>query len=187
MEINGKTVILREYDRNLDPPKLVKYLFDKMNSEEGIKELIEGDKHFDTPNEIQVRLVAEIEGELVATTEVKKSNHVHTPHLFTLYSVVTAPNYQGTGLSKLLFEFVCAWIKEHHGKLLLVDTWENNIPARKFYEKMGFIQYGQLPKGIKERDSDEYVDNIFYYMNLDQKNSPLKIEFLFEFCGARFR
>ena len=162
--------MLREYDRKSDPPKLVKYLFDKMNSEQGIKELIEADKRFDAPNEVNARLVAEIEGDLVATTTVKKNTHVYHPHIFTLYAVVTAPQYQGTGLSKLLFDFVCAWIKEHHGKLLLVDTWENNIGARKFYEKMGFTQYGQLPKGIKERDSDEFVDFILYYLNLDLEN-----------------
>jgi RimJ/RimL family protein N-acetyltransferase len=48
----------------------------------------------------------------------------------------------------------------------LVDTWANNIRARKFHEKLGFQQYGVLPNGLVNREGDGYVDEIFYYYNL---------------------
>lgn len=159
-------VILREYDLEFDPEKLVKFLFDKMNSEQGIKELKEGDKWLHDPERNRKRFVAEIDEELYATITVEQEDGALTGHRFRLYAVVTTKHYQGTGLSQLLFQYVKEWIREQQGKLVLVETWEDNIGARKFYKKIGFAQYAILPNGLKNRSGKGYVNEIMFYQEL---------------------
>ena len=164
-------VVLREYDFETDPEKLAVHLFNMMSSlEENIQSIREGDKWLDDPHHFRKRLVADIEGELSATTTIEQGFNPWIEHRYTLYSVVTAQQYQGSGLSQILFEYVKEWIAERGGTLILVDTWENNIPARKFYEKMGFNQFGSLPNGLKSRDKSGYVAEILYFLEID-KNS----------------
>jgi len=155
-------VILREYDFESDPEKLVKYLFDKMNSKEGVKELRKEDKIFREATLGLTRFVAEIEGELHATITVEQGNSMWTEHRFRLFSIVTSLQYHGTGLSQLLFQYVKEWIIKQNGNLILVETWEDNKRACSFYEKLGFKQYGCLPNGLKNRNGTGYVNEILY-------------------------
>ncbi len=156
-------VILREYDFDSDPEKLVVHLFNQMGSlEENIQSVKEGDKWFHERFYYRKRFVAEIKDELVATTTVERGLSLFTEHRYTLHAVVTAKHYQGTGLSQLLFDFIKEWIKEQKGKLILVETWEDNIAARKFYEKLGFQQYASLPNGLKNRNGEGFVSEILY-------------------------
>ena len=159
--------ILREYDLESDPEKLVVHLFTMLDSpEENIQSVREGDKWFRDPQRFRKRLVAEVDGELFATTTIEQGMNHWVEHRFRLYSVVTAQQYQGTGLSQMLFEYVKEWVKEHDGTMILVETWGNNTRARKFYEKLGFQEYGVLPKGMKDRDGEGYVEEILYYYEL---------------------
>ncbi len=167
VRFQGLDVILREYDFDNDPKKLVIHLFNQMDSyEENLQSVLEGDKWFDDPHQFRKRLVAEIEGELIATVTIEKGLSSFTDHRYRLYAVVTAPQYRGTGLSQIFFDYIKEWIKGHRGSMILVETWENNISARKFYEKMGFIQYACLPGGFKNRNGDGYVDEILYFFQL---------------------
>ena len=158
-------VIFREYNFDLDPPKLVIHLFDKMNSEEGILKLREGDAWFQDPQITRVRLVAEIDGVLNATCTLEGCLGPTINDKFNLYAVVTAPAYRGSGLSHLMFNFACQWAKSHGGRMLLVETWDNNA-AKAFYEKIGFKQYGILPNGLSNREGEGFVDEIYYFFNL---------------------
>ncbi|MBN2156890.1 MAG: GNAT family N-acetyltransferase [Candidatus Lokiarchaeota archaeon] len=161
-------VMLREYDLKRDPEKLVAHLFNTMDSwEENIQSVFEGDKWFQEPNQFRRRLVAEIEGELFATVTVERGLSPYGSHRFRLYSVVTAPQYQGSGLSQILLEYVREWIKTQGGTLILVETWESNIPARKFYEKLGFKEYGRLPKGLYKRNKNGYESEILLYLEIE--------------------
>jgi ribosomal protein S18 acetylase RimI-like enzyme len=160
--------ILREYDMENDPEKLVIHLFNQMKStEENINSVREGDKWFQDPDHQRKRFVAEIEGDLYATISVGQGMNRLEMHRYRMYSVVTAKQYQGTGLSALLFEYVKEWIEQQNGRLILVETWEDNMRARKFYEKLGFIQYGSLPNGLKNRNGKGFVPEIFYYFEIN--------------------
>ncbi|MHA1111821.1 MAG: GNAT family N-acetyltransferase [Promethearchaeota archaeon] len=160
-------VILREYDLINDPEKLAVHLFNQMETKEAnIQSIREGDKWFEDRFYFRKRLIAEIEGELHATLTMEKGLNRFTEHRFRLFSVVTSPQYRGTGLSQILLDYTKEWTKEHGSTILLVETWEDNIPARKFYEKMGFIQYASLPNGLKKRNGEGYVDEILYLLVL---------------------
>jgi GNAT superfamily N-acetyltransferase len=166
IEFNGLPLILREYDFETDPPKLVENLYDKMNSPEGIIELKQGDLWFKDEFQIRVRLVAEYQHELIASLQLQGCLGPKPNDHFTLTSVVTAPQYRGTGISTILFKFAKEWIRPYDARILLVETWETNIAARKYYEKIGFEQYGCLPQGSINRQGDGFVDGIFYFLNL---------------------
>ncbi|QEE18029.1 N-acetyltransferase family protein [Promethearchaeum syntrophicum] len=166
IDFNETKVTFREYNFDLDPPKLVIYLFDQMNSEEGILKVREGDAWFHDPHITRVRLVAEIDGELCATCTLEGCLGPKPNDKFNLSSVVTSPVYRGTGLSRLMFNFACEWAKNQGGRMLLVETWDNNYVAKAFYEKLGFKQYGILPNGLVNRKGEGYVNEIHYYFNL---------------------
>ena len=166
IEFQNRQVIFREYDFDLDPPKIVKYLYDQMNSDEGILKLREGDEWFHDSLITRVRLVAEIDGELYATCNLEGCLGRTPNDKFRLTSVVTSSNFRGTGLSRLMFNFACTWAKKHGGRMLLVETWDNNYVAKAFYEKIGFKQYGTLPNGLVNRKGEGFIDEILYYFNL---------------------
>ncbi len=111
--------------------------------------------------------MAEYKHELVASLNLQGCLGPKPNDQFTLTSVVTADQYRGTGISTILFEFAKEWIKPYDARILLVETWETNVAARKFYEKMGFQQYGCLPHGsINRQEEGKFVDSIFYFLNL---------------------
>ncbi len=166
IDFQNTQVIFREYNFDLDPPKLVIHLYDQMNSKKGIIKLREGDVWFHDPLITRIRFVAEIEGELCATCNLEGCLGPSPNDKYKLSSVVTAPSYRGTGLSHLMFNFVCQWAKSHGGRMLLVETWDNNFAAKAFYEKMGFKQYGVLPNGLSNRKGEGFVDEIYYYFNI---------------------
>jgi len=166
IDFQNTKVILREYNFDLDPPKLVIHLFDQMNSKEGIITLRKGDVWFQDPLITRVRLVAEIEGDLCATCTLEGCLGPSPNDKYNLSSVVTAPSYRGKGLSHLMFNFACQWAKSHGGRMLLVETWDNNFAAKAFYEKIGFKQYGVLPNGLLNRKGEGFVDEIHYFFNL---------------------
>ncbi len=166
LDFEDHPLLLREYDFTHDPPKLVQHLYDKMNSPEGIAALKDGDQWMRSKHRVRVRLVAEYNHELIASLQLEGCLGPNPNDHFTLYSVVTAPQFRGKGISAILFNFAKEWVSQYDARILLVDTWANNLPARKFYEKLGFTQYGCLPQGLINRQGEGYVDAIYYYLNL---------------------
>lgn len=161
VEIEQGQLILREFDFENDPAKIVKYVFTGMNSPEGIQALKDQAEIFKDP--YNVRLVAELDGKLIATCALEPSMGPNPTDRFNLFSVVTAEKYRGTKVSGLMFEFACEWVKQFGARLLLVSTNRTNIAARKFFEKVGFVKWGVLPNAMRENDG--FVDEIYYYFS----------------------
>lgn len=136
-QINGKLVVLRLYNSKIDDKKLIKTLFTKMDNEKGLKELREGDKEYFTNSELNFRLVAECDNELIASLTLMNEEKFKINSKMTVYSVVTKKEYQGSGVSALLFNFACSWAKKLGESEVIVNTDNWNIRAQKFYEKMG--------------------------------------------------
>ena len=49
-------------------------------------------------------------------------------------------------------------------KIIDLGVFGNNPVARNLYKKMGFIEYGNLPKGILHKD--KLVDHIYMYKEI---------------------
>ena len=153
-------VIFRPYNIETDPEKFVIYIFDKMNTEDGLKALRSSDARFKSRGNLEVRFVAEFNGELIASlllnTEYWNKEGYH------MYAVVTAPQFRGSGISQMLFQYVCKWVSQQGKKLITVDTSGDNLRAQGFFKKIGFKQFGLIPQ-IIEKENDPLVDHVFFY------------------------
>lgn len=137
VQIAGKTVILRLYNPEIDDKRLIATLFTKMNNEEGLKELHDGDKKYFINSNKNFRLVAESDNELIATITLMNEEQFKINSRLTMFSVVTKEEYRGSGLSSKLFDFACFWAKEMGESEVIVNTDKWNVRSQKFYEKMG--------------------------------------------------
>ncbi|MBY9000485.1 MAG: GNAT family N-acetyltransferase [Candidatus Heimdallarchaeota archaeon] len=162
-EFQDGFVNLRRYNNETDPEKLIVYLYDKMNTNEGLQQLRDSDTRFLKRKNLEVRFVAEFKGELIASLEL--NNEYWNKEGFHMYSVVTAPQFRGTGISQMLFQYVCRWVKGQGKKLITTDTYGDNIRAQAFFQKIGFTQFGIIPSLIENTEGNK-VDQIFYYITL---------------------
>lgn len=159
-EFQDGFVYLRQYNFETDPEKIVVYLYDKMNTKEGIQQLRDDDTRFLKRKNLEVRFVSEFKGELIASLVLNKE--YWNKEGYHMYSVVTAPLFRGSGISQLLFQYVCRWVKGQGKKLITTDTYSDNLRAQSFFNKIGFIQFGIIPK-ITETTKGKKVDQIFFY------------------------
>lgn len=155
----------REYDFIEDPEKITKHLFTLFQGAEMIEKLREADLFFLDDPDNRKRFVVEVDAELHATCVVLKENIGGSIGKYSLHSVVASEEYQGKGLAIYMIENIFSWVRDNGGRMVILSTEATNTRARKFYEKLGFLQYGVLPKGYK-KNNDEYIDEILYYIEL---------------------
>ena len=107
--------------------------------------------------------VAEADKQIVGTMYLEHKSKSINKHIGELFSVVTASNYRGQGVCKELFNEVSKYALDK-GIEKIILTVRGGTIAETVYQKMGFIKYGSLPNGIKEKDS--YADEAYYYYKL---------------------
>ncbi|HYA78123.1 MAG TPA: GNAT family N-acetyltransferase, partial [Verrucomicrobiae bacterium] len=54
--------------------------------------------------------------------------------------------------------------REGKYELLVLSVFANNEHARRLYRKMGFVEFGVLPNGLKR--NGQYTDEIYMYRTL---------------------
>ncbi|MBQ8803334.1 MAG: N-acetyltransferase [Tyzzerella sp.] len=84
------------------------------------------------------------EGEWVTDAEEGEFLVIHT--------LASDPECYGKGTGKRMVDFCIETAKECQKKAVRLDVVPDNIPARKLYEKMGFVFAGEkdLKRGIEE-------------------------------------
>ena len=102
--------------------------------------------------------VAELDGKLISSQMVKSRESVFEHGRYTLYSLVTMPEFRGKGVTAELTRFAIEWIREQGGRILLTSTRDSNQPAQRFFEKVGFIKYGTLPRALPVEKDGVIVD-----------------------------
>jgi GNAT superfamily N-acetyltransferase len=176
IEWNNEYLVCREYSFEKDPPKLVKYCYDKMNSEKGIATLTEADKLFlNCPNK-RIRLVAEFRNEIISSLTLLGCLGPKPNDNFTIYSMVTGEKFRRQGVGKVLVNFAIEWVKKFDTRFLLVETWQDNSAAIDFYKSMDFKCYGCLPKGLVSGNGTGFVDAMYFYRNLGEKCKHNRLE-----------
>jgi ribosomal protein S18 acetylase RimI-like enzyme len=70
-------------------------------------------------------------------------------HIARLISVYVAPDARGTGLSKTLIQSLIDIARERGFEQITLNVEATNDPARRLYEKLGFIVYGRHARSIK--------------------------------------
>lgn len=110
-----------------------------------------------------VRLGAFFEGQLVGTCDIKRDRQ-RAGHTGTL-GLMTAKDFRGEGIGRGLMEYVLQLGKEYMGlKMVKLGVFAINEKALKLYQKLGFVEYGKLPKGLLYKG--EYIDHIFMYKEI---------------------
>ena len=61
-----------------------------------------------------------------------------------LVSMWTAPEYRQRGVGRLLVEAVTGWAVRRNVQSLRLMVVSQNLPALRFYERLGFIQTGRV-------------------------------------------
>lgn len=110
-----------------------------------------------------VRLGAFFEGQLVGTCDIKRERQ-RAGHIGTI-GLMIAKDFRGEGIGKALMEYVTQLGKDYLGlKMIKLGVFAINGKALKLYRKLGFVEYGKLPRGLLYKG--EYIDHVFMYKNL---------------------
>ncbi|WP_445385586.1 GNAT family N-acetyltransferase [Robiginitalea sp. IMCC44478] len=89
-------------------------------------------------------LVAEANQKLVSTGYVQKKTPRHyLDHEFYAYLgfMYTVPEQRGKGINGLLISDLKKWAREHGLKEFRLTVYENNLPAIRAYQKVGFSRH----------------------------------------------
>ncbi len=70
--------------------------------------------------------------------------------IFVIHTLAVHPDFLKTGTGKKLISFACELGKELNIQAIRLDTYENNIPAIKLYEKFGFKYIDTVDLGLGE-------------------------------------
>ncbi|SER08770.1 GNAT family N-acetyltransferase [Lentzea albida] len=62
------------------------------------------------------------------------------PEGLYLYSMWVRPSHRGRGLGEGLLKAVLEWAVEEGWKVVRLRVWVDNLPARRLYERLGFVE-----------------------------------------------
>jgi ribosomal protein S18 acetylase RimI-like enzyme len=71
------------------------------------------------------------------------------PKITNLYQVWVAPEFRGRGIGRMLVDAVINWAKEGKAQILELGVTCGDTPARRLYERAGFVPYG-LPETVRQ-------------------------------------
>ena len=97
----------------------------------------------------RVHLVAEVDGAVVGTGRVGRNEHPLHAHRAELYNIVVHPDYQRQGLARRII----ATLHDHAlsmGITILAVSCRGGTGAEQVYPRLGFVEWGRLPGGLKE-------------------------------------
>ncbi len=103
-------------------------------------------------------LVARVDGKLAGTSGANRDRGKASHHV--MIGIALAKEYRGVGLGQALLRTNIEMSKKLlKPKVISLDVFAPNKPARALYEKVGFVQFGLLPKALLYKG--RFVDRIF--------------------------
>lgn len=89
----------------------------------------------------------------------KAEKHVGT------FGITMAKDFRNKGIGTTLMELVLEEAKKLKDlKIITLGVFGNNPIAKNLYKKLGFVEYGYLPKGIVHKG--KFVDHIYMYKEI---------------------
>jgi len=101
-------------------------------------------------------------GEPVGILDLFKTEWEVTQHLMVLGMYVRA-EYQGLGAGTLLMDGMKTLAKRLNLARVMLTVFEGNTPAKKLYQRAGFVECGKLPGWLQEG----YINEIYMVLKLD--------------------
>ena len=71
-----------------------------------------------------------------------------------MMNIAVHPDYRRKGIAEALVTALIARLKEQGSTSLMLEVRASNEPARKLYEKMGFVQVGRRPNYYRNPKED---------------------------------
>jgi len=109
-----------------------------------------------------LQLVAEVDGKAVGTVILTRNSHPLFTHRAELGSLVVHGDYQRRGIARRLVEESRSYAQSMGIEILEISC-RAGTPAEQVYPRLGFIEYGRLPQGIKEPWGDHNAFDIVYF------------------------
>jgi GNAT superfamily N-acetyltransferase len=81
-----------------------------------------------------------------------------------LHDMRVAPSHQRRGIGKRLFETVSEWARNEGMRYLKIETQNTNVPACRFYQKMGARLGGLERHAYAGANSEEVM--LLWYLEL---------------------
>ena len=167
---NDAPIILIRPVRPADAPQLREHCF-SANSLAEVEARIAGAIEARTAG-TQLLLVAEVDGTVVGTGTLIRSTHPLRAHRGELSSLVVHPHYQQRGIARRIVEAIC----EHAASLdidILEVSCRGGTPAESVYPRLGFVEYGRLPRGIVEPYGEGHAyDEVLFCMPVSPAPLP---------------
>lgn len=117
----------------------------------------------------QVLLVAEVDGVVVGTGAFVRNTHPLYAHRAEVGSLVVHPDYQRRGIARRIVEQIAEAAVTMGLEILEVST-RGGTPAEEVYRRLGFIEWGRLPRGLVEPWGEHKVyDSVHFYRPLPIK------------------
>jgi len=111
---------------------------------------------------VMIGVVAEIEGKVVANSEVKRRSG-RMSHVGYLGIAIKA-GYRNMGIGTEMMKTLIEASRKMELKVLILEVFASNKRARHVYEKVGFKESGRIPKGIYRKG--KYIDSITMTMTI---------------------
>lgn len=99
----------------------------------------------------QSAYTAEYQGQICGNMVLYLSPFSKTKHQ-SLFMIVISEAFRNRNIGTHMLEYLCKAAYEDHGiELLHLEVYEDN-PARRLYERNGFVEYGRHPHFLKGPD-----------------------------------
>ena len=113
-----------------------------------------------------VQLVAEVDGRVVGTATLRRHSHPLVAHRAELEDIVVHGSHQRQGIARRLIEESRTYAHPMGIEILEVSCRAGTV-AETVYARLGFIEYGRLPRGIIEPWGERDVfDQVYFYQPL---------------------
>lgn len=111
-----------------------------------------------------VQLVAVLDGAVVGTAILGRCEHDLYAHRAEVLGLVVAPEHQRQGIARRLVA-ACAEHARTMGIEILEIGCRGGTPAEEVYRRLGFIEWGRLPGGIREPwGENRAFDSVRFYL-----------------------
>lgn len=130
-----------------DVPDLRQNCF-SMNTVEQVQSRIKANVQ-DAEEQGGLQLVVEVDGVVVGTGGMKRHSHPLEAHRAELVDLVVHGDYRRQGIARRLVE-ECYRHAASLGIEILETSCRAGTPAEQVYPRLGFIEWGRLPRGIIE-------------------------------------
>jgi len=115
-----------------------------------------------------IQLLAAVDEVVVGTVSLIRSPHPMLAHRAQLDDLIVHGQYRRRGIARRLLEESRAYAESMAVEILEVSCRAGTV-AEQVYRRLGFVEYGRLPRGIIEPWGDRNVfDVVYLYQPIEQ-------------------